>query len=230
LVTTSRSLASQLSTLTYPLVIKPDAGLAGVDVFVNLHHFSLVSKIAKSLLKKHTKIVIENFVSGVDHRFLVLDGQVIGVIQKHPPIITGDGSSSIQSLIANHPKTDLIPLDDSLRLTIAEQGLLLTDILSRGTSIAVRGNANLATGGSNQALPLTEVHPELLRLAVSAARAVHTRLAGVDILIKDPHSSSDKNAVVIEVNHNPGIWMHHYPDEGLSQPVATAILKSMFNL
>ena len=83
---------------------------------------------------------------------------------------------------------------------------------------------NLAKGG--RAIDMTtQVSKEFVDIAFKALKAIEgLNVAGVDILCQDPTVSSP-NYVILEVNSNPGLAMHAFPDEGAAQPVGDYLLE-----
>ncbi len=104
-------------------------------------------------------------------------------------------------------------------------GRTLDDIPVAREVVLLTGPANVAVGGVN--VDVTDlVHPDVLRLAVDAARAAPgMRIAGVDLMVTDLDTVD--GAVILELNHTPGLRMHHYPTYGRPKDIAGAIVDEM---
>jgi cyanophycin synthetase len=108
---------------------------------------------------------------------------------------------------------------------LESQGKTFKDIPEKGEKVIVYPLPNFSTGGSVKTIPLESIHPSLIKLAEKAAQALGLVICGVDILIKDLKKPvSSRNSVIIELNSDPGIRLHEWPNEGRSQPVTTKIL------
>jgi D-alanine-D-alanine ligase-like ATP-grasp enzyme len=85
--------------------------------------------------------------------------------------------------------------------------------------------SNLHVGGEN--VDVTHLaQPDLLRLAIDATRAIPgLNVAGVDLIA--PSINSVEGAVVLEINDNANISVHHFPAYGMPQDVAGAIVDEM---
>lgn len=83
----------------YPVVIKPRYGNQGKGVFANLNNEADLLKAYKILSKEYEDIIIEKHIQGKDYRICVVDYKVVAVSERIPPHITGNGKSTIESLI-----------------------------------------------------------------------------------------------------------------------------------
>ncbi|MEQ1773838.1 MAG: acetate--CoA ligase family protein, partial [Burkholderiales bacterium] len=126
--------------LGYPVVVKPlDSGM-GLGVTVNVHSPAEVMTAFRSALKWSPKkqVIIERFLPGDDHRIMVMGGKFQWAIKRTPPEVTGDGLSSIETLIAQKnariADDDIdkgfakpVTADDELRRLLASQQMHLED-------------------------------------------------------------------------------------------------------
>ncbi len=205
------------SGIKYPLVVKPNDEALGSGVTANLSSYEEVRRIVNNLgTTGRSEIVIEEYFDGEDHRFLVLDGEVLAVAKRVRPKVIGDGKNKIKDLINVYNKNRLhcVPFDDEVDRYLSMQGYELNSVPDMGKEVILRGNSNYRTGGSSQ--DVTDiVNMEYKKIAESAAMTLGLRLAGVDILIKDDNKFGDY--VVTEVNSVPGFDVHMSPDEGKSR-------------
>jgi cyanophycin synthetase len=69
----------------------------------------------------------------------------------------------------------------------------------------------------------------ILESACRAAQIVGTRLAGLDIICRDPGVPLElSGGAIIEVNATPGLYYHHRTDS--STPIANRVLQRVFDL
>lgn len=216
------------------IVLKPTNNLGGKGITILpdeteevLAAYQLAE--ASDLSKSSTKVLAEEFIDGTDYRLLTLGDRVIGAVRRKPPVVIGDGETSIHTLINdyNHERKantmKPIPIDEQVHKKLAVQGYTLTSIPEAGAEVPLRFNSNLSTGGTTEEC-LDEIAPYYLELAVQATKAVGLKLAGVDLIAADV-SNPDAPHVINELNWNPGLRVHYKVDKGEVKPVAEDIQK-----
>ena len=120
------------------IVIKPKLTNFGVGITILEQLKSITTfKQALSIAFNHdTNVIIEQFQRGNEFRFLVIDDEVVGILQRVPANVTGDGIHSIKQLIEQkneHPlrgtnykrPLEKIKIDASLHLYLEEQKLTI---------------------------------------------------------------------------------------------------------
>ena len=85
----------------YPVVLKPNLGSQGRDVFVDVRDESELAALYESSLGRRASFewLLEQFVPGNEHRVLVVGGKVVAANRRIPASVTGDGNSTVQALI-----------------------------------------------------------------------------------------------------------------------------------
>ncbi|MFH1714525.1 MAG: hypothetical protein ABH831_02960 [Candidatus Nealsonbacteria bacterium] len=227
-------------SLSYPLVVKPTAQAKGKDVLVGLEDEVELRKICKKLLKKYSSLLVEEFIHGNDFRLLILDNKLLAAVERIPPKVKGDGKKTIEKLIeisntkrhdepeSFRPFLKTLEIDSEIRRCLRKQGFNLKSILPEGKVIKVRQNANFATGGRVEDIT-DKVHPDNIKLARRAVKALGLKLGGVDIITKDITQSIRKNhGKILEVNGIPGLWIHHFPNRGKGKNIARRIINYLF--
>lgn len=184
----------------FPLFAKPNGAREGIDVRRLASPYQLETGLA-DLLSRHDNVLLQEAVFGRDLRFMVLDGDVLCVIERTVPSVTGDGRQSIEELSASLP--NLTRADPRLPIELAGQGLDLQSIPVRGRAVRLLPNANLSAGGSGRAIT-DEVCSSLGKLAVAAADTIGLAYCGVDMIVADPADPGSDYAV-LEVNAAPGL-------------------------
>lgn len=234
----------KLHLIPFPQVIKLLSGEKGKHIFLNIKTKSQGEKTIKKLLKKTEACVVEPFFKGKDYRFMVLNNEVIGLSQRKPPIIIADGKHNIKQLIEIENQKRLeynqkvgrrmlnrMLIWDRIKWYLKHQGLKLTDIPSKNKKITVYPIANFSTGGTVETISLNKIHPSYLELAIKAAQVIGLTVSGIDILIKEiKKKATNKNCAIIEVNSDPGLRLHDWPNKGKPQGVAEKILGDIFNV
>jgi len=222
-----------------PVVVKPRYGNQGRGVSVNLVTREEVEKAWILANEIDSSVVVERFVTGGDYRVLVVGGRMVAVARRHPPLVVGDGVSTVRQLVdrvnedprrCGDHATSLSPMviDEVAVAVLREQGFTEESVPTAGRGVLLRRNANLSTGGSAE--DVTDiVHPEVAARAIEAARIVGLDVAGIDMVMDDCTKSLEaQRGVVIEVNAAPGLRMHLEPTVGTPRNVGAAIVDSLF--
>ncbi|MCC5970299.1 MAG: N-acetylglutaminylglutamine synthetase [Pararhodobacter sp.] len=210
------------------LVVKPARGEQGRGVSVGLITPEDVEAAVDGARALCPDVVVEECFTGEDLRLVVIDYRLVAAALRRPPRIVGDGRATVRDLIETQSRrraaaTDgesRIPLDDETERCLLAAGFALDDIPPEGTEITVRKTANLHTGGTIHDVT-DEVHPDLERAAVNAARAIEIPVTGIDLMVK-AHDQPDY--VFIEANERPGLANHE------PQPTAARFIDLLFPL
>lgn len=225
-IITQLSEAKQFLEKHPSVVIKPVDGEQGFGVSVDIQTEDALKKAFEQAKTLSNDVLIEDFHKGTDLRIVVINYQVVAAATRIPPHVTGDGVSSIETLIKKQSRrresmTDgesSIPIDNETHYTLKEQGYDINDILPGGTCICVRKAANLHQGGTiNDVTP--DLHPTLKAIAEKTAKVLRIPVVGLDFIVDDPKK---ENYVVIEANERPGLANHE------PQPTAEKFLDLLF--
>ena len=232
---------SAAQTIGHPVVLKPLNANHGRGVSIHLTTDDEVRSAFDIALEQGTSkaVLVENYVSGFDHRMLVVDNELVAVAKRVPGHVTGDGRRNIAELIdevnsdprrgVGHEKVlTRLELDSQARRLLGNAGYNEETVLDPGQSFYLRDTANLSTGGT--AIDLTDVvHPDNREMAVRAIQAVGLDVGGVDFLTDDiSQSYKDIGGAIVEVNAAPGFRMHVAPSEGLPRDVAGKVIAMLF--
>lgn len=175
-------------------------------------------------------VIIERFIKGKEYRFLVIDGNVNGVIYREPANVVGDGSSSIRTLVEKKnedpyyyrkPYFLRLALEEKAKLKAA--GFSSTSVPAKNQKVYLRENSNISTGGD--AIEVSHEVPTFFKkIAVKAASSVGARICGIDMIIP---SFKQESYSIIELNYNPAIFFHAVPFKGKGSDPGRAILKML---
>ena len=159
-------------------------------------------------------LMLEEHVVGVELRFLLLDGEPLDVLVRTPPSVTGDGRSSIRSLIRaenwrRRHSGDIaalwpIRIDLDCAFALRDAGLALSSVLEPGRRVRVKSTANEA--GTHDSCSVRDYPPALLAEARRAAAALCARYCSVELIA--PEGSG--RPWILEINATPGLH-YHYP-------------------
>ncbi|MEQ8198786.1 MAG: bifunctional glutamate--cysteine ligase GshA/glutathione synthetase GshB, partial [Clostridiaceae bacterium] len=223
------------------IVIKPKSTNfgTGISIFKNEFTEEDYGRALEIAFGYDNTVLVEEFISGKEYRFLVIDNEVVGILHRVPANVKGDGVRNITELVKeknNHPlrgkgyKTPLekISLGEIEEMFLKVQGKDFAYIPKDREIVYLRENSNISTGGDS--IDYTdEIHESYKVMAVKAAKAAGAVICGVDMMIKDinePLESS--NYGIIELNFNPAIHIHCYPYIGKNRKAGDKVLDILF--
>lgn len=225
--------------LGYPVVVKPLDANHGRGISINLKTDEEVSKAFVEAKQHASSVLIEQFITGFDHRMVVVDGKLVAVAKRVPGHVTGDGKHTIEELVdivnqdprrgVGHEKVlTKLQFDDQANRLLDLAGYTRETVLPDGETFYLCSTANLSTGGT--AIDLTDVcHPDNRDMAERTVKSVGLDIGGVDFLIDDiTQSYKEIGGAIVEVNAAPGFRMHVAPSEGQSRDVAGAVMDMLF--
>jgi len=222
----------------YPVVVKPNRGSMGHGVSVGVTDAAGV-RAAFDLAAPSGIPLVQNYIPGDDHRMLVIDGELIGVVKRVPAHVVGDGVSSIEALVevanrdprrgpGHRRALTFLNLDDRAERMLARRGLDRRSVPPAGEVVDLCDVANVSLGG----VPVDvtdDVHPDNKTMAVRAALAVGLDIVGVDYLTTDiSRSYLDSGGAICEINDKPDLRLHLFPGAGRSRDVVGPILDMLF--
>jgi cyanophycin synthetase len=208
----------QAERLGYPVVVKPADLDGGKGVATHLATPQAVRQAFAAALKLSKNVLVEQHVQGRDFRVQVVQNEVHGVLERVPGAVTGNGLDTVRSLLERqnseraNAKDDRrflkqMAFDDEAAELLATQGLDWESVPAADRFVRLRGAANVESGGVPVLLPLDQVHPDNLQLALRAARVLRLDVAGVDLLLADAARSwFDSGANICEVNAQPQMF------------------------
>ena len=239
LVQTAEKAIGAAKTIGYPVVTKPYNGNHGRGVSIALTTPEQVVAGFERAQEISRSVIVESYITGHDHRMLVIDGQLVAVSKREPGKVTGDGVHSIEQLIAivnSDPRRGIghekvltqLDLDAPALELLTKLGYGATTVPPAGEDVYLRLTANLSTGGT--ATDMTDVvHPDNAEMAVRAIKAIGLDVGGVDFLTPDiTESYKDIGGAICEVNAAPGFRMHMAPSAGRPRDVASKVIDMLF--
>ena len=208
------------------LVVKPARGEQGKGITVGVTDERALAD-AVDLARRHCPdVLLEELVPGQDLRVLVLGHEVVAAALRRPASVLGDGRTTVRELIGAQSRRraaatageSRIPMDEGTGATVRSRGYDLDDVLPAAEELEVRRTANLHTGGTIHDVT-DSLHPDIVRAAVRASRALDIPVTGLDFLVRDP---SGPEHVLIEANERPGLANHE------PQPTAQRFVDLLF--
>lgn len=191
------------------------------------------NKAMEFAFKYDKQIIIEIFVKGTEYRFLVINNKLIGVLKRIPANVKGDGKHSIKELVEiknkninrgkNYKKPlEKIKLKNIEKQFLKSQGITDKYIPKKNEVIFLRHNSNVSTGGDT--VDVTDkVNKKYKEIAVKATAKLNLFICGLDIII--PNINKFSKYTILEMNWNPAIHIHTYPEVGKNRNPSKYILK-----
>ena len=220
-----------------PVVVKPYDGNHGRGVSLDLKTREDVIAAYHLADRKGGGVMVEKFISGNEHRLLVVGKRVVAAASGETAWVTGDGSSNIIKLVDEQINTDprrgttedsplnaLAPeVGAEIILELERQGMTAYSVPTAGQKVLIQRNGNVAFDVTDK------VHPSVAAKAALAARVVGLDIAGVDMVLEDISKPiSQQRGAVIEVNASPGLLAHLKPAGGTPRAVGPAIMEHLF--
>jgi cyanophycin synthetase len=239
LVQSAERAVAAAERIGYPVVTKPYNGNHGRGVSIGLTApEQVIAGVARA--QEHSRsVIVESFITGHDHRMVVVDGELVAVSKREPGKVVGDGVHTVAQLVAivnsdprrgiGHEKVlTMLSLDEQALGLLATRGYTPDTVPPAGDDVYLRLTANLSTGGT--AADMTDVvHPDNAEMAVRAIKAIGLDVGGVDFLTPDiTQSYKDIGGAICEVNAAPGFRMHMAPSEGRPRDVAGRVIDMLF--
>lgn len=227
------------SRIGYPLVTKPINGNHGKGATTNIGNWEDL-KIGFDAAKEYSRsVIVEKFITGYDHRILVIDYKFIAAAKRTPACVIGDGQHTIQELIDivnsdprrgyGHEKVlTAIKVDHFTNQILEEKGFTLDTVLLKDYELLLKPTANISTGGTAEDIT-DHIHPSNVFMCERIARIIGLDICGIDIMATDLSKPiTEVGGAILEVNAAPGFRMHLEPTTGLPRNVAEPVIDMLY--
>ncbi|QPN60726.1 hypothetical protein H8F24_04870 [Synechococcus sp. CBW1002] len=217
----------------WPVVLKPASGGKGRGVWVGLSDPMELRQAWQSQEQSgEGRQLLQQNLTGADHRLLVVMGKLLAVAQRQPATLISDGLLPLHRQIAvlnADPERGVgyerlknrVPVDGRLDLILGEQGFTLASVPPAGTRVQLSRTANISQGGT--AIDCSaRVHPDNRRLAEDIAQLIGTDVVGLDLISRDIGVSWREGGTwLLEANLSAGLRPHLLadPDTDLCQRI-----------
>lgn len=219
-----------------PVAVKPSDANHGRGVSLDLKTQEAVEAAYILADSEGSEVMVERFISGQEHRLLMVGGKLVAAARGEQAFITGDGIHTVMALIERDLNTDPrrgeeeeFPLDT---IRLPENALVMLELQRQGLtpdSIPETGRQVLVQRTGVMTHDITdEVHPEVAEMAALATRVVGLDIAGVDLVASDiSQPLHAQGGAIVEINAGPGLLMHLKPAVGQPRPVGAAIVEHL---
>lgn len=189
-----------------------------------------------------SSIMLQQYVTGIDYRVLIINGEVAAVNEYRPVYVEGDGTSTVRTLIEqlNQERMKITSIGEyeafpqvhaeteRLLEVLHAQGTSLDEVPAAGEEIELYDLRNSAAGKISEFYKdCTEIiHPENARMIVQAAQTLQIDVAGVDVRCRDIRTPiSREEGGILEVNALPDLTHHVFPHGGTTRDVVRLYLE-----
>jgi cyanophycin synthetase len=223
----------------FPVVTKPYNGNHGRGISIGLQDEDEAVAGFQRAREHSRSVIVETFVSGEDHRLLVVNGELVAATRRTPGHVVGDGVLTVAQLVekvnqdprrgVGHEKVlTRLELDAQALGMLAKLGYDENSVPRADERVFLRSTANLSTGGT--ATDVTDIiHPDNRDMAVRAIKAIGLDVGGVDFLSDNiAESYKTHGGGICECNAAPGFRMHVAPSEGTPRDVAGPVIDMLF--
>ncbi len=238
-VRSEEGLKDALEVVGYPCVIKPIGGNHGRGATIGIKTWEEAVPALAKAKEISRSVIVERFITGLDHRLLVINHQFVAGAKRTPACVIGDGVHTIRQLadeVNKDPRRGYghekvltrIDIDDHTEKMLARRGMTADSVPPKDEVVYLKATANLSTGGT--ATDVTEVvHPYNVFMAERISRIIDLDICGIDIMTDDiTQPLTETGGAVLEVNAAPGFRMHLEPTEGIGRNVAEPVVDMLF--
>ena len=203
----------------YPVIVKPTGSSESRGVTGNILNDEELAAAVRHALLHSRKVIVEPFLKGTDHRFLIIGGKMAHVTRHETAHVTGDGKSTVEELVAKanenpirgpevHQPYTWLDLGDDAQRMLVRQGLTAKSMPASGQPVILSSICHLSTGAT--AVDVTALaHRDNIAAAERIARLIGLDICGVDFLLPDvTRSYREAGGVIVEVNQGPSLDMH----------------------
>lgn len=234
---TNGHLENIISDLSFPLVIKPSKdGRLGKDVICNIPNLEQLKALLAKTFPRYEFLSIEEFHGNLNsYRVLVFNQKIIGIVQRFPAQVFGDGEQTITELVAsaNLKRREIsdtlkpIVIDDECHIRLKQLGITPDYVPKCNEKVVLCYTCNATRGGTYVSLN-TKICKKNRKLFINAARALNLNLAGVDVECADINVPIETSkGVIIEVNPSPSVRIHEHPMVGKPVRVTKKIVRGL---
>jgi cyanophycin synthetase len=227
--------------LGLPVAVKPADTDIGVGVALDVRTREKLVLAFGEAIKHATKVLVEQFAPGIEHRVLVIGDRVVAVTRVDPPQVVGDGVSTIAQLVERvnldprrgEEKDDTpwfrLKLDAEAFGVLAVDGLTIDSVPAAGQKVLVRRNPPYIKHGGVPTDMTDRIHPRTAAQAVAAAKMMQIPVCGLDVVALDiGQPLEEQRGIFVEANTGPGLWLHLAPYIEPARPVGKHIVDLLF--
>nr|WP_301290275.1 hypothetical protein [Paenibacillus sp. 1781tsa1] len=224
------------------IVVKPLDASSSVGVTLDVRTEEELEAAIHLASVHGSSIMLQQYITGIDYRVLIINGEVAAVNEYRPVYVEGDGTSTVRALIeqlnqermkmTSIGEYEAFPQVDAETERLLEvlyvQGTALDEVPAAGEEIELYDLRNSAAGKISEFYKdCTEnIHPVNARMIIQAAKTLQIDVAGVDVRCRDIRTPiSREEGGILEVNALPDLTHHVFPHGGTTRDVVRLYLE-----
>lgn len=221
-------------SLSAPVTVSPARGSWASAALNGLSRADEVRSSYRQAQRNSARVVLREHVPGDTFRVIAASTHVLSVRKLLPPIVEGDGSSTLQQLVDDknmqreiHPsfRRSLIILDRRSKDHLKALGLSETSVPAYGMTVVLSDQARFSDVADTEAVPLDTVSEPIKHLAMTAISAIPgLELGEVDVVIPDGRPTP----IVAAVKSRPDLLSALFPVYGKPGDVERRIWKARY--
>ena len=217
--------------LRFPLVVKPINQQQGIDVHLDIENNQQLEQIINKLSLKYNKLIIEEYVEGLNYRILLVNHNIIDIIIKENAYVIGNGENTIKELLIIKNKNLISKNKNYIKKTnneyIKKQGYNLNSVLEKDIKIYVTRLPRPMNGGKVIKVDINSIHKDNIKMFIKTTKVLNSIVCGIDYISKDISKSYKKQGNILEANSDPHYSMHKQNKKDYS--IVKKILKNLKN-
>lgn len=183
----------------------------------------------ESEIAGNRRLLVEQYTSGIELRFLTLGGKVLSAVAFVPACIVGDGERTLEELLSaksalrkRHPVLGRKDIDYS-KENRKESGVGLSIIPKRDEIVPL--DTILRDAGDSEAVAVkTLLPPTILDLVESAAQAIPLIRYAEVVLVCDTPTDTPRNITLRDIRSAPIVGMTSFPCYGVFESVVDSVI------
>ena len=217
--------------LKFPVIMKPQVGRKGINVFTDINDNSTLIKTKKILMYAKSEvhsdhIIIEEQAYGEKYRIFIVNQRIIFIKREPQPYIIGDGKQSVTELINSfntiHKEHPIHNINENV---IKKQGYKMDGVVENKKKITVSHVASAANGSDEIVMDISKLNMSTHKMLIDVSKLLKFNICGIDYITKDLSLPYDVDGKVIEVNSSPGITENMLSKKN----VATRLIDALFS-
>ena len=210
----------------FPLVIKPNVSGYSRGSYFPINNFVELWKAIFLAKIWWPTTVVEQYLKGSNYRVVAIKGELMSVIERYPPTVTGDGIHTISELIDEenkirksmklHPCIYPIPKNEQTISFLKKRNYTLDTIPDNDEDVVLFYRISLAPGGTVRTIDKNTIPEVNKQLFLDVLDMFDANILGIDVIFDKgiERSYKDQQCIFLEVNSRPYLKMHDYPRYG----------------
>lgn len=210
----------------FPVVIKPN-----VSGYSRGSHFPIINfkefwKAVFLVKIWWPSSIIEEYLEGKNYRVVVVKDEIMSVIRRYPPFVTGDGETTIGDLIEQENRQrkemGLLPVMHTISRNgrtvryLKKQNLSLLSIPTAGEKVYLHNKIALAPGGIVETIDKDSVSGKNRDLFFKILESFDANIFGIDVIFEKgiEFNYDSQKCIFLELNSRPFLEMNKFPRFG----------------